>query len=483
MAEPPGAPTFTQGPVMRHVVTMTVTSTVGLMAIFVVDVLNLFYIAMLGEQELAAAIGYAGTVLFFTTSLGIGVAIAGTAVVSRAIGAGDLVVARRMATSALVIMALVTGVLTLASLPFIDSFLTMIGAKGRTHDLAWRYLMWVMPATPALGIGMMAAGLLRAVGDANRAMHVTLSAAIATAILDPILIFLLHLGIDGAAIASIVARLVMTGIGLYGVIVIHRLAKRPSLADLTGDAGPIGAIAVPAVLTNIATPVGNAAITGAVAPFGDQAVAAWAVIGRLVPLAFGAIFALSGAVGPIIGQNLGAGLFARVRRTLTDSLVFTLLYCVAMWALLAVSAPWLAAWFRLSGEGAAMVVFFCRVVAGLFVFNGALFVANAAFNNLGAPVYSTVFNWGRATLGTIPFVWFGGQWYGANGVILGQAAGGVLFGVLAVLIAYRVVSRVERDGARAGGLPPLAPPADAPLASGKGSSAIGIAATETRPGR
>jgi Na+-driven multidrug efflux pump len=256
--------------------------------------------------------------------------------------------------------------------------------------------------------------------------------------------------------------------------------QRPRLADIVTDSKPIGAIAVPAVLTNIATPVGNAFITGAVAPFGDQAVAAWAVIGRLVPLAFGTIFALSGAVGPIIGQNLGAKLFDRVRRTLTDGLIFTLLYCLAVWAAMAFTAPYIASAFKLTGEGAAMVIFFCRVVAGFFVFTGALFVANAAFNNLGAPVYSTVFNWARATLGTIPFVWYGGQWYGANGVIMGQAAGGILFGIIAVYFAFRVVARVERDGVpeRRG---PLAPAADAPLASGKGSSAIGLTTSRTDP--
>ena len=57
---------FTEGSTMRHVIVMTATGSVGLMAIFLVDFANLFYIAQLGQQELAAAIGYAGTILFFT---------------------------------------------------------------------------------------------------------------------------------------------------------------------------------------------------------------------------------------------------------------------------------------------------------------------------------------------------------------------------------------------------------------------------------
>jgi hypothetical protein len=52
---------FTTGSTMRHVVVMTATSSVGLVSIFAVDALNLFYISLLGQQELAAAIGYAAT--------------------------------------------------------------------------------------------------------------------------------------------------------------------------------------------------------------------------------------------------------------------------------------------------------------------------------------------------------------------------------------------------------------------------------------
>src|SRR6266567_804349 len=107
-------PKFTRGTIMRHVVVMTATGSIGLMSIFVVDFLNLFYIAMLGQQELAAAIGYAGTVLFFTVSLCIGVTIAGTALVSRALGARHREEARRLATSSLVFMTAITLVLSLA---------------------------------------------------------------------------------------------------------------------------------------------------------------------------------------------------------------------------------------------------------------------------------------------------------------------------------------------------------------------------------
>ncbi|KAF0119623.1 MAG: MATE efflux family protein [Xanthobacteraceae bacterium] len=325
---------FTQGPTMRHVVVMTLTGSVGLMAVFLVDLLNLFYIAQLGEQELAAAIGYAGTVLFFLTSFAIGVSIAGTALVSRALGAGDREKARRLATSSLFVMAVAMVLLAAAMLPWSGRILSSIGATGRTHAIADRFLWMVVPSTIFLGLGMMYSAILRAVGDAKRAMWVTLMGGIVTAILDPVFIFALGLGVDGAAITSIISRIAMALIGLRGVTLVHRLTAPPQLAAVLGDVKPIAAIAVPAVLTNIATPFGNGIVTAMIARYGDSAVAGWAVLGRLVPVAFGAFFALSGSIGPIMGQNVGARLYPRVRQALVDALVFLSLYGIAVWLIL-----------------------------------------------------------------------------------------------------------------------------------------------------
>ena len=85
----PAKATFITGSTMRHVVVMSSTGAVGLVAIFLVDLANLFYISLLGQQELAAAIGYAATIIFFAVSVCIGFTIAATALTARAIGSGD----------------------------------------------------------------------------------------------------------------------------------------------------------------------------------------------------------------------------------------------------------------------------------------------------------------------------------------------------------------------------------------------------------
>lgn len=466
---------FTQGSTMRHVIDMTVTGAVGLIAIFVVDLLNLFYIARLGQQELAAAIGYAGTVLFFLTSFGIGLSIAGTALVARALGAGDRERARRLGTSSLIFMAIGMTVISIGLLPVSGAVLSLLGATGRTLAIADRFLWMVMPATGFLGLGMMYSSILRAVGDAKRAMWVTLAGGIITAIADPILIFLCGLGVDGAAIASIISRIAMMALGYYAVTKVHRLTTRPTLAGTLADVKPLAAIAVPAVLTNLATPVGNSVVTAMIARYGDGAVAGWAVLGRLVPVAFGAFFALSGAVGPIMGQNVGARLFPRVRQTLVDALIFMSLYGVVVWLILLIMSPYVVKAFDATGTAASVISFFCIYASLAWAFNGAVFVGNAAFNNLGYPTYSTVLNWARATLGTVPFAmvgaWLGGPTHGAEGIIAGQSIGGIVFGVISVLICFKVIDRSAAKPADDLPVPAGPPTAQSPFTSGKGATA------------
>lgn len=442
-ATPPIPPRFVTGSLMRHIAVMAGTGAIGLVAIFAVDLINLLYISLLGEQAIAAAIGFAGVVGFFHLSIYIGVMIGMVATLSRRIGARQIDEARALASSAMAWVVALSLLLSGLNLLFLDPVLRLLGAEGRVLELAHGFLVITLPSTVLLGVGMACTALLRSVGDARRSMLVTLLPAIVTAVLDPLFIFGLDLGLTGAALVLLLARCVLVGVGLHGAVRVHKLLAPLQRSRLVADARTLAAVTGPAVLTNLATPIGTAFVTHSIAGFGASAVAGQATIERLTPVAFGVIYSLSGAVGPVLGQNLGAKQFERVRQGLRASLVFMLLAVLTGWLLLALLQTPLVRLFGLEGNAAAMVHAFCSWIAGSFLFMGALFVANAAFNNLGRPLWSTGFNWARATLGTIPFAWWGAH-YGAVEVLAGQAAGAVLFGSLALWAAFHLTARLGR---------------------------------------
>jgi len=435
---------FVTGSTMRHVLVMTSTASIGLAMMFLVDLADIYFLSLLGEVEVTSAVGFGGTIIFFTFSITIGLMIAMGALVSRSVGARRMHRARRYSTNILVYGLLLTVATGGPIWLYSEELLSLLGASGRTLELADLYLSIVVATMPAIGVSMCLGGILRGVGDAKRSMYVSIITAVTNAVLDPILIFGFDMGIEGAAWATAVARILGLVYGLYVVFFIHRIIAPFHFKIFRMQVARISSIAFPAILTNIATPVAASYMIYMLSQFGDGAVAGMSIITRLAHVMFCGLFALSGAIGPILGQNLGARHFDRIRQVLKDSFLFTGIYVLVVAAILFLSKGAIISAFGATGGAASIIDFYSTWIAIAFFFAAALFIANTTFNNLGKPSYSAYFNWGRATVGTVPFAYFGAEWYGANGVLAGQAIGGVVFAIGAFLMTLRYIKQLEQ---------------------------------------
>jgi len=433
---------FTEGSVFKHVIVMTITGAVGLLAVFAVDLLDMYFLTMLDEAEIAASVGFAGTILFFTASICIGLAIATGATTARAVGTRDRAKTGLVVTNSLIFTFAVAAIVALLFYPMLPDVLTMLGAKGMTHEYALVYMQILLPTLPLMAMGMAAGGILRALGDARRAMMVMISAAVVNGILDPILIFGLDLGLEGAAYASAAARIAMMGAGFFAIFKVHGLRSRWSMTDFLATLRPLLKIAVPATITNVATPIGNAYVITVIAQYGDSVIAGNTIVARITPVAFALFFSMSGSIGPIIGQNLGAHKYDRVHETVASSLRFIAGYTAVLWAVFVLSQDMIIDAFSASDEAAGMIRVFCIWVVPLTAFLGALFVANAAFNNLGHPMRATFFNVSKATIGTVPFAYFGAVYYGPEGALVAQAIGSMVVAVAAVYVCFATIRAV-----------------------------------------
>lgn len=434
---------FTEGATLRHVVVMTLAGAIGLTFMFLIDAATLFWVSRLGEERLVAAVGFAWTVIFFMISTGLGLAVAATALVSRALGEGDMAAARTATTASLVLTFAVQGLVCLLVVLLRDPLLALAGAEGETAALASRFLLIATPAAPLMALGMTGSSALRAAGDAWRSMSVTFAAGLMAMLLDPLFIQVLDFRLDGAAWVMVAARGSSGLLAIWYLWRVHRLIAPVRVQAVIDFARPLFAIALPAGLTQLSTPFGNYLLTMLIAVHGDGAVAGWAVVTRMTVLAFGGIFSLSGAIGGILGQNFGAGLMARVRSTFRDALAFCAVYTAVAWAVLYVLHGPIITVFRLGPEGAEVVTAFVGIAAGGFVFTGALSVANAAFNTLDRPLWSTGFNWTRDALAMLPLAWAMSSAFGAPGVVYGQALSGVLVGGAATIAGWRFVQRLQ----------------------------------------
>lgn len=429
---------------MRHVVVMSFTSSIGIMAIYVVDLLDIFFISLLGVDQMTAAAGYASTILFFVSAISIGLSVAAGSLVARALGSGRDAEAKEITTACVTIAAAVGVAIPILLLPVMHYPLSWLGAPENISKMAQRYMWIVLPATFLSGMSMSLVASLRSYGEAKRAMYPSLAGAAVNFVFDPILIFGLGLGLEGAATATVLARIMTFALAYYYCVKIRDAAAPFRVATVRKHARTIMGYAWPAVFSSVAAPVGQAILMRFMAKFGTEAVASIAIVGRVAPVVFSVINALSGSIGPIIGQNAGAGLHDRVRQAYYDSLKFLFVYVVVAILLLALLDTHIVDAFKARGLTRELLLMFFGPYAIIAFFNGSIFISNAAFNNLGHPNYSPRLNWAKSTIGLLPFLAVGGAMAGAFGVVYGLLANAIVFAAISAYLTMKIIDRSKR---------------------------------------
>ncbi len=437
---------YTHGPLWGHLRQGVVASGIGMVAIFLVDLVDMAFIAQLGEPALAAAVGFAGILLFFASAIGMALSVASSSLVSQALGREDRAGAAQ-AYLDVALLGLILGIGTAAVLHFsAPTLLGLLGADAMVLDLATRYFQIANFGLPLLILGMCSGAALRGSGLVRKSMIATILGGAVNAVFDPIFIFALDLGLQGAAYATLLSRVAVVAVALYYTLYRERLLLGARISAIRHSLRPVFAVALPSLLTSLSTPLGSAYVTRALSAHGPEVIAGASVFGRLMPLAFVGILTLAMALAPIVGQNFGADQRDRVERALIFAGGFSFAYSLGAALILALCAPLLVLAFRLDGVAADVLTFYCQVIAFSYGFFGLHLAASQTFTSIGHPTYATYANLFRDLILTVPFVALGGLVGSPFALIMGQYAATIISGSVAFLIAYRLVHRAAVCG-------------------------------------
>lgn len=426
---------LTEGDIARHLIRLTIPMTWGILAIISGQLINTFFIGFLGTAQLAA-ISFTFPVTYGMFAFTIGFSIAVSSVLSRLIGEGKPEILHRVTTHALLFSFLVCFALSILGYVFSDSIFHALGARGEMMDMIHDYMsIWFIGAV-TISMPVVGNAAIRATGDTfSAAIIMTISAAI-NAVLDPLLIFgwlgFPRLEIQGAAIATVTANTVAMLAGLYIIHARKKLTDVKYLTDLSdfkNSVRRIIVIALPAGIANIIPSVVNAAITRLLALSGTAAVASFGIATRVEAFAFVILMGLSVGMGPLIGQNFGAGKLSRVMETIRLAMWFNALWSIGIAVILGLLAKPIASLFTddlAVIEGAAL---FFWIVPASYIFANIFRGWISVFNAIGKPQISFVMVIVEMIILMIPAVYIGQKMAGAAGVFLGIALVNMIVGL------------------------------------------------------
>jgi len=288
-----------------------------------------YFLSKLGSVEVAS-MTLAWPVVFLQLALGVGIGIAGTTLISQNIGAEKMDEAKKIAGQ-LVSFAMGFSVLLsisgVISTPYI---LKVMGATGDIYTNAYTYLIFIVGGAPLMYAAFVYASIKQGEGDTISPMILSLISVTINIVLDPIFIFYFDLGIKGAALATLLARAIMSFYIIYQLF-IKDTPMRLSLKDLKPDFSYIKKLTklgIPASIGQATIAMGFVVLNSFVNTYGELTLAAFGIGNRITGLIVMPAMGIGGAISTIVGQNIGNNNIKRARESVFKSSILGAIFSI-----------------------------------------------------------------------------------------------------------------------------------------------------------
>lgn len=418
-------------PIVPTLMQLTIPMIWGMASLFSFQLVDTYFISLLGTSALAA-VSFTLPLTSLVMSLGIGLSVAVTAMVSKKIGAdGHPKAAPLVGECLLIVFSLAILLASLAWL-FRGQVFTLLGATTQLRPLIDAYLQWWLGGVALLLLLICSNSCIRASGNTRLASRVMVISGFMNALFDPIFIFGLGpipaFGLQGAAMATDLSW-------FLGSAAILWVLKRESLlsiekmpmVSLFTTTKKLLALGIPSALSNGLNPLFYGWVVMMLAvQGGEAAVAAFGVGLRVEPFALMLAFALSSSLPPFIGQNFGAGKALRIETAWRISTHFILIWQGLIWLLLFALGPLIARLFSDNEEVIQVLeTFFTWAPLG-YLGMAMMMVTGSTLSTLHQSALSFILHFIRLFFLVLPLTWILGKFYGATGIFMGIGFGHVL---------------------------------------------------------
>ena len=283
-----------------------------------------FFVSRIGGNEVAS-IQLVWSINFLVMAFGIGMSIAASALISQYIGAGRYNKAKSVSGQVLSLLFLMSVVFALVGYIMSGSIVAWMGATGSLYENAYQYLSITFMGMPALFLMYAFNGIKQGQGDMITPMMIGGASVILNMILDPIFIFVWHMGISGAAIATVISQAIFA-VYAVSLLFLKDSGIRIKGKDLKWDKAIVQKIirvGLPSSIGQATTAFGFTILNVFLITFGETTLTAFAIGNRVSSLIMMPAMGIGSALATVVGQNLGAENVSRAKEAVKTSTLLT----------------------------------------------------------------------------------------------------------------------------------------------------------------
>ena len=337
---------MTATPIPKLLLLLSLPSIVSMIITSIYNTADAYFVSQLSTAA-SGAVGIVLPMMALTQGIGFTYAVGAGTQTAQLLGARKVDEANKFGSSAMAI-AMISGLLiTIIGQWQLDNLLRLFGATDTILPYAKDYARWILFGAP-ITISQFVLNLqLRFQGKNNLSMIGLMVGGILNIILDPIFIFVLELGIRGAALATIVSQTV-SWIILYWMVK-NKSILELSLKSISRDVKIYGTIigtGISSFLRQGLASISIILLNNAARPFGDEVIAAIVIVGRISMIMFSVMLGIGQGFQPIAGYNYGAKKYARVKQVWRFTYVAMTVLVAIVGAGIFVLAPQLVTAFR-----------------------------------------------------------------------------------------------------------------------------------------
>ena len=412
---------------------------VGMLISALYNAIDAYFVGGLGMSQMGA-VSVVFPIVQIIIGLGMMFGAGASSYISRLLGKGDNEQADRTASTALFSGLLVGAVIIIGILIFLDPVLTALGSTETILPYARAYAKIYVTGSIINVFTVMMNNLLTAQGATKFTMIAMLTGSIANVILDPVMIYGMDLGIEGAAVATVISLCI--NMALYiGYIAKKKGVLRISVKNIAPSKTiytEVLKIGIPVLLFQLLASAAMGSINTASKPYGDYAVAAMGAVTRIMTVVTYVVFGFLKGFQPFAGYNYGAGRFDRLKKSIKLCMAWSTVFCVIAGIVLVVFADPIVSLFGTDAEMLALAETALRLNAVLFTTFGFQMVYASLYLAIGKSLVGSVLSLSRQGIFFFPLVIALPHLFSLTGVIWVQPAADLFTTILTAFFAVRI---------------------------------------------